>query len=67
MTGKSFDQGAVILINGVRQKTQNDEENTSGRLIARKAGKLIVSGDRLQVMNSDGTLSNELVFTRAGQ
>ena len=62
--GANFDQGAVILINGIEQKTQNDAENVTGRLIAKKSGKKIISGDKLQVRNSNGTLSDEFIFVR---
>lgn len=65
--GQNFDQGAAILINGIQQKTQNDAENVTGRLVAKKSGKKIVSGDKLQVRNSDGTLSNEFIFIRENQ
>jgi hypothetical protein len=65
VTGKLFDQGATILINGAGQKTQNDEENIPTRLIAKKSGKKILPGDKLQVVNFDGARSNEFTFTRA--
>jgi photosystem II stability/assembly factor-like uncharacterized protein len=67
VTGKLFDSGATILINGVSQKTQNDEENLTTRLIAKKSGKKILSGDTLQVVNFDGTRSNEFTFVRTSQ
>jgi Uncharacterized protein related to plant photosystem II stability/assembly factor len=67
VVGQNFDQGAAILINSISQKTQNDAENSTGRLIAKKSGKKIVSGDKLQVRNSNGTLSNEFVFIRGNQ
>ena len=63
VTGNNFDQGAVILLNGERQKTKNDAGSVTTRLIAKKSGKKVKSGDRLQVINSDGTLSNEVMFT----
>jgi photosystem II stability/assembly factor-like uncharacterized protein len=67
VTGRLFDRGATILIKGVGQKTQNDDENRTTRLIAKKSGKRIFPGDKLQVVNADGTRSNELTFMRAGQ
>jgi endo-1,4-beta-xylanase len=63
ITGAEFADGAKVLINGERQKkVANDEVNPATTLIARKAGKVIQSGDRLQVRNPDGTLSNEFIF-----
>jgi hypothetical protein len=67
VTGSLFDQGATILINGVSQKTQNDDENRTTRLIAKKSGKKILTGDKLQVVNDDGTRSNEITFVRTSQ
>jgi hypothetical protein len=65
--GSGFDLGAKILINGeVHKKTRNDEQNPGGQLFGKKAGKLIERGETvtLQVRNADGSLSNELSFTR---
>lgn len=59
LDGEKFDDGARILLNGLAQKTQYVSAN---QLIAKKAGKKIKSGDRLQIQNSDGTLSNELIY-----
>jgi hypothetical protein len=67
VSGSKFDIGAALLIDGKKQKkTVNDEVNPSTMLIAKKAGKTLESGVpvTLQVRNSDGTLSNSLVFTR---
>ena len=33
--GERFDQGAVLLLNGFAQKTENDSENLATRLVAR--------------------------------
>jgi uncharacterized delta-60 repeat protein len=60
--GHDFDDGAVILLNGEKQKTATDGTNPQTRLIAKKAGKKIKSGDRLQVLNSSGVESGEYVF-----
>ena len=60
--GERFDDGARILINGERQKTANDPDSPTTRLIGKKAGKLVVPGDRLQVQNSDGGLSPEFIY-----
>jgi hypothetical protein len=62
ITGESFDIGAVLLINGQKQKTANDEGSPATKLIAKKSGKVVKSGDKLQVRNSDGTLSNEYPY-----
>lgn len=66
VTGENFDVGAVILMNGDKQKTSNDEQSATTRLIGKKAGKWISPGQtvKLQVRNSDGTLSPELSFRR---
>jgi hypothetical protein len=45
------------------QKTKNDAQNPQTRVIGKKAGKKIKAGDKLQVRNSDGTLSAEFIFT----
>jgi endo-1,4-beta-xylanase len=63
ITGEEFADGAELLLNGVRQKkVANDAVNSATVMIARKAGKVIQSGDRLQVRNPDGVLSNEFIF-----
>jgi hypothetical protein len=63
LSGESFLVGAVILLNGEEEKTRNDDQNPSTMLIAKKAGKKIKPGDRVQVRNPDGTLSDEFIFT----
>jgi len=66
--GSGFDAGAKILLNGEQQKTRNDEVDQTGALFGKKVGKKINQGQSqtvtLQVRNSDGALSNELMFTR---
>ena len=66
VSGGGFDQGAAILINGQPQRTRNDEQTPTTRLIGKKVAKLIAPGQTviLQVRNSDGLLSNQLPFTR---
>ncbi|MFY9609466.1 MAG: hypothetical protein WAU45_12730 [Blastocatellia bacterium] len=56
--GERFDAGAVLLLNGVPQKTRN---HSVTKLIANKSGKKVRPGDRLQVQNQDGKLSPEFV------
>ena len=60
--GQNFDDGADIFLNGDKQKTANDSEQPTNRLIAKKAGKKVKSGDKLIVRNSDGVMSAEYVF-----
>ncbi len=66
ITGEGFENGAVIILNGQEQKTRNDSEHTTSRLIAKKAGKNLAPGQTvtLQVRNPDGSLSIEFTFTR---
>jgi hypothetical protein len=63
VTGSNFDLGAVILINGEKQKTINAASTPLGMLIAKKSGKKVKAGDKIQVRNSSGSLSLEFVFT----
>jgi len=63
VTGKNFDAGAAILINGEKQKSANDEQNPTTVLIGKKSGKKIRPGDKIQVRNADGTLSPEFIYT----
>ena len=63
ITGENFHDGAVILLNGEEQKSQNSEWNPGTNLIGKKAGKKIKAGDKLQVRNPDGTVSQEFTFT----
>jgi hypothetical protein len=62
VTGENFNPGAVILLNGEEQKTKDNQDQKT-RLVAKKAGKLVKPGDRVQVRNPDGTLSEEFIFT----
>ena len=66
VNGSAFDGGAKILIDGVEQKTANDDQNPAGALVAKKSGKKVKRGQTvtLQVRNPDGGLSNEFTFTR---
>lgn len=61
--GEKFDTGGVILLNGVSQKTANDVQNSETLLISKKTGKKIKAGDILQVLNPNGTVSQEFTFT----
>lgn len=64
--GENFDSGAVILLNGKKQKTANDEQQPNTILIGKKAGKKISPGEEviIQIRNSDGALSQVFSFTR---
>lgn len=62
--GEKFDIGAVILLNGAQQNTVNDGRNPETVLISKKTGKKIKTGDKLQVLNHNGTMSQEFIFTR---
>jgi len=63
VVGEKFEIGAVILINGEKQKTRNDDQNPQTTLIGKKAGKKIKPGDKLQVRNPDGKISEEFIFS----
>ena len=60
--GENFDPGAVILLNGEEQKTRNDDQNPKTTAIGKKAGKKVKPGDKLQVRNPNGTVSQEFTF-----
>jgi hypothetical protein len=65
VTGDNFGSGSVILVDGQEQKTKFDID-APGTLIGKKTGKKLPRGQpvTLQVRNADGSLSNELSFTR---
>jgi photosystem II stability/assembly factor-like uncharacterized protein len=65
--GAGFDNGAVVLLDGQQQKTQNDPSDATTKLVARKAGKKISPGQQvtLQVRDSSGALSPAFNFTRS--
>lgn len=64
--GENFSTGSVIWMDGLKQKTANDEQNPTTVLIGKKAGKKIASGDTviLQVKNPDDSISAPFSFTR---
>jgi hypothetical protein len=64
VTGENFGPGAVIFINGERQKTKNDSDNPSTVLVAKKAGKKM-PGDEvvsIQVLSAAGAQSAAFGF-----
>jgi Tol biopolymer transport system component len=63
--GENFDPGAAILLNGEAQKTISDEQSPKSALIAKKAGKSVNAGDKLQVRNPNGSTSQEFTFAAA--
>src|SRR4030095_349319 len=66
VSGFNFDDGTVVLVDGEKQKTSNDENSPSTLLVAKKAGKFIAAGQTvvLQVRKSDGTVSQGFSYTR---
>jgi len=68
VTGSGFDVGAVITVNGADQRTRNDNANPTTTLIGIKTIKRarIAPGDMVvvQVRDSNGSLSNEVSYTR---
>ena len=66
ITGRGFDLGARILMDGVERKSRNDPDNPSTVLIGKKVGKLIARGQTvgLQVRNPGGVTSVVFVFRR---
>ncbi|HEU4390672.1 MAG TPA: hypothetical protein VFV34_22905, partial [Blastocatellia bacterium] len=63
ITGNSFVEGAVILLDGEPQRTIY---LSAASLRGKKAGRRIAPGQtvQLQVRNPDGVMSNTLAFTR---
>jgi hypothetical protein len=64
--GQNFDSGAVILKNGDPQRTLHDDQSPSTTLIGKKVNKTITPGETvtIRVQNSDGSLSNQVTYTR---
>lgn len=64
--GESFASGTVILMDGEKQKTANDDQNPTMILIGKKAGKRIANGQTviLQARTPNGTLSEPFSFSR---
>ncbi|MEW6209571.1 MAG: VCBS repeat-containing protein [Acidobacteriota bacterium] len=58
--GRNFDSGAKIFLKDQEEKTKH---NSSTKLTGKKAGKKINPGDKVQVRNSDGTPSNEWIYS----
>jgi len=63
IVGACFANGAQLLLNGQAQgKTSNDPQSATRVLISKKSAKKIRAGDRLQVQNPDGGLSNVFIY-----
>jgi hypothetical protein len=64
IVGEGFQAGAVIFINGERQKTRNDEQNPDSLLIAKKAAKRLPPDAvvTIQVQNSEAAKSDPFAF-----
>ncbi|MEN3333031.1 MAG: hypothetical protein V7641_2396 [Blastocatellia bacterium] len=65
--GENFDSGAVILLNGERQKTTHDDADPT-TLRGKKVAKKIAPGQmvNLQVRNANNAVSPVFNFTRPG-
>ncbi len=66
ITGEDFDEGADVYLNDKKEKTKNDGDNPSTRLVAKKAGKKIEPGQTvmIKVKNSNGLESDVMEFMR---
>jgi len=66
VTGLNFSTDAVIVMDGVDQKTRPDDLSPATILIGRKVGKRIAPGQmvHLQVRNQNGSISAVFAFTR---
>jgi photosystem II stability/assembly factor-like uncharacterized protein len=69
VTGANFDTGAVILLNGEKQKTTFTDITEQVVLVGKKLGKRIKPGETitLQVQNGSGLVSEPFAFTRPAQ
>jgi photosystem II stability/assembly factor-like uncharacterized protein len=66
VNGVGFDSGAVVLIDGVEQRTKHDQERPATMLVGKKSAKNINPGQQVivQVKNSDGLMSQSFSFVR---
>lgn len=64
VSGEDFRTGAVIFVNGERQKTRNDDDSPDALLIAKKAGKGLAADAviSIEVKNADGMKSDPFPF-----
>jgi len=66
VTGLNFGRGAVLMVDGVDQKTFADDQNPTTVLIGRKTARRMDPGQtvRLQVRFADQSVSNAFMFTK---
>jgi hypothetical protein len=66
VNGLGFDAGAVILVDGVEQRTRHDQTQSATILVGKKTARNITQGQQvnLQVRNSDGLVSQSFSFVR---
>jgi len=64
--GLGFDDGAVVFLNGEKQKTANDSSSPTTTLVCKKAGKLVAPGQEvtIQVRDANGKVSFPLSVVR---
>jgi len=64
VTGENFAMGAVIMVDGKPQKTNNDETGPAFRLVAKKGAKKMADNAivSITVQNPDGTASDDFGF-----
>jgi photosystem II stability/assembly factor-like uncharacterized protein len=64
VSGGNFDDGAVILLDGVEQGTKNDPQAPESSLIGKKAGKKVRNHPEtlIQVRNANGKLSQKVTI-----
>lgn|SRR5215813_10916189 len=69
VAGEGFDKGSVLLIDGVEQRTRNDESDPATVLIGKKSAKSFAPGQKvsIQVRSSDGLISETFSFTLPSQ
>ena len=67
VTGRDFDKGSVILLDGVEQTTKFDKDSNPPALISKKAGKKVKKNPdvKLQVRASNGRLSQEVIVSQS--
>ena len=67
VSGLNFDNGAVILLDGEQQKTNNDEQSPASKLISKKAGKKVKKNPeiKIQIRNANGRLSQQLTVSQS--
>ena len=66
VSGKDFDLGALILVDGKLEKSRSDELQPANLLIRPRAARGIQAGQtvEIRVRNSNGRQSTQFTFTR---